>query len=270
MAGIMRTFVISSFALVLTVWPLRAVSTVPQSFAAEPTVFGIEVVRQYPHDPSAFTQGLVYHAGRLIESTGRFGRSQLRQVDLRTGVAQRIRHLERDQFGEGLAVVGRQLIQLTWLNGLALVYDIESFDLRTTVRYTGEGWGLTTLNDLLIMSDGTDVLKVIDPATAAVVRRISVTRGGIPLGKLNELELVGHSIYANVWKEDFIAIISPDSGRVTGVVDVAPLVSRVVRTEPDSVLNGIAYDPTGRRLFITGKNWPVLFEVRITPPRLAL
>jgi glutamine cyclotransferase len=232
--------------------------------ADTPVRFGYEVVRAYPHDPAAFTQGLVYGSGQLYESTGLRGVSSLRQVQLGTGEVVRRLALAPEYFGEGLTLWEGTLLQLTWLSGLGFSYDEVSFDATGTFTYPGEGWGLTHDGRRLILSDGTPWLRFLDPLTQVETGRVEVTDRGEPVRQLNELEFVNGRVYANVWQTDRIAIIAPASGQVTGWVDLAGLLPRDAARRAD-VLNGIAYDAAGDRLFVTGKLWPTLFEIRLIP-----
>jgi glutaminyl-peptide cyclotransferase len=226
-------------------------------------VYTFRVVNSYPHDPDAFTQGLIYRDGFLIESTGRKGQSTLRKVKLETGeVVQQVR-LDPRYFAEGLASVGGRLIQLTWRSNVAFVYDRATFNMERTFSYPGEGWGLTDDGTRLIMSDGSDTLRLLDPATFRERARISVRDGPAVVRNLNELEFVNGEVYANIWHTNRIARIAPDSGRVTGWIDLTGLLSTVYQLEPEAVLNGIAYDARGDRLFVTGKLWPKLFEIEV-------
>lgn len=226
-------------------------------------VYTFRVVNSYPHDPDAFTQGLIYRDGFLIESTGRKGQSTLRKVKLETGeVVQQVR-LDPRYFAEGLASVGGRLIQLTWRTNVAFVYDAATFSMERTFSYPGEAWGLTDDGTRLIMSDGSDTLRLLDPATFRERARISVRDGPAVVRNLNELEFVNGEIYANIWHTDRIARIAPDSGRVTGWIDLTGLFSTVYQLEPEAVLNGIAYDARGDRLFVTRKLWPKLFEIEV-------
>ena len=225
-----------------------------------------QVVHVFPHDPSAFTQGLVYADGHLYESTGLNGRSSLRLVDLQTGRVLQRHDLPAQYFGEGLACWDDVLVQLTWKAGAAFEYDRFSFALRRTLRYPGEGWGLTHDQSSFILSDGTDVLHFLDRRTFREVRRISVADDhGRPLLNLNELEYVRGEIYANIWHSDAIVRISPRSGKVLGWIDLTGLMDKSQLSDPDAVLNGIAYDGKWNRLFVTGKLWPRLFEIKILP-----
>ena len=235
--------------------PLRADATAP--------VFGYAVQRTYPHDAEAFTQGLEYVGGYLYESTGLNGRSSIRKVTLETGKVLRQRAIPPDYFGEGITIWKSALIELTWQSQVAFVYDRDTFEPRRTFTYTGEGWGLTHDATNLIMSDGTADLRFLDPETFKERRRITVTDGGRPVPRLNELEYVKGQVFANIWTTDDIVRIDPASGRVLGRIDLRGLL-------PDSqtasdVLNGIAYDQARDRLFVTGKLWPKLFEIKIRP-----
>jgi glutaminyl-peptide cyclotransferase len=223
------------------------------------------VVHTYPHDPQAFTQGLIYVDGHLYESTGLNGRSSVRLVDLTTGNVLQKHDLSAEYFGEGLTDWGSTLIQLTWTSHKALVYDRFSFSLQRTFDYQGEGWGLTHDPTQLIMSDGTSSLRFLDPKTFRVIRRLKVIDAdGRPVENLNELEYIHGEIYANVWQTDDIARISPHTGKVLGLIDLSAIIDKRELHERGAVLNGIAYDSTGNRLFVTGKLWPKLFEIKVT------
>ncbi|MDW8396036.1 MAG: glutaminyl-peptide cyclotransferase [Anaerolineae bacterium] len=230
-----------------------------------PRFYTYQVIATYPHDPEAFTQGLLYADGVLFESTGLNGRSSLRRVQLETGTVLQRRDLEAQYFAEGLALVGDRLIQLTWQNRVGFVYDRTSFALLQTWSYSTEGWGLTYDGQHLIMSDGSSTLRFLDPQTFAEVRSVLVTDRGQPVERLNELEYVNGEVFANVWLTDWVVRIDPNDGRVVGWVDFSGLLSEADRQQPVDVLNGIAYDPQGDRLFVTGKLWPKLFEVRLIP-----
>jgi glutamine cyclotransferase len=227
-------------------------------------VYGYQIVRSYPHDPQAFTQGLVYHNGFLFEGTGLNGRSSIRKVKLETGEVLQIQNLESHYFGEGIAIWRDALIQLTWQSEVGFVYDLATFQRRRTFAYQGEGWGLTTDGSRLIMSDGQPdgALRFIDPATLKETGRLRVQHQGRPVEHLNELEIVKGEILANVWGTKRIARVSPTSGQVVGWIDLTGLLTPREEAGTD-VLNGIAYDAAGDRLFVTGKLWPKLFEIRI-------
>lgn len=235
----------------------------PESTA--PRHYTCEIIAEYPHDSAAFTQGLLFADGFLYESTGMYGASSLRQVELESGHVVRQKDLAQEFFGEGLALVGERLIQLTWKEQAAFIYRRDTFEPDGQFSYTGEAWGLAFDGSHLVMSDGTEVLRFRDPDTFAEIRQVRVEDDGIPVRRLNELEYVRGEIYANIWQTDRIARIDPDSGRLLGWVDLTALRAALANSEPVDVLNGIAYDPDGDRLFVTGKRWPKLFEIRLTP-----
>lgn len=235
--------------------PVRADATAP--------VFGYSVQHAYPHDPDAFTQGLEYLGGYLYEGTGLNGRSSIRKVQLETGKVVRQRAVPSVHFGEGITIWKSALIELTWQSQIAFVYNRDTFEPRRMFTYTGEGWGLTHDATNLIMSDGTADLRFLDPETFKERRRVTVTDGGRPVPRLNELEYVKGQVFANIWTTDDIVRIEPVSGRVLGRIDLRGLLP-AAQTASD-VLNGIAYDPTRDRLFVTGKLWPKLFEIKIRP-----
>lgn len=225
------------------------------------------VVNAYPHDATAYTQGLIYHQGFLFESTGLNGQSTLRKVRLETGEVVQRHRLDTAYFAEGLAEWNGQLVQLTWRSNIAFVYDLATFAPRRTFGYTGEGWGLTRDRERFILSDGSESLRFLHPDTFREVRRVTVTDGGVPVRDLNELEYVRGEVFANVWHTDRVARISPESGRVVGWIDLRGLMSTAYRLDPEAVLNGIAYDAASNRLFVTGKLWPRLFEIEVVPRR---
>ena len=245
-----------------------AVSTQQKAREAPPAEYGYTVVRSYPHDRDAFTQGLEYLDGVLYEGTGRNGHSDIRRVKLETGEVLQAQPLDARYFGEGITVWKNRIIQLTWQSEVGFVYDRQTFKRQRTFQYTGEGWGLTHDGTRLIMSDGssTGTLKFFDPETLRQTGTITVRDGGRPVAHLNELEFVKGQIYANVWQTDRIAIIAPKTGRVTGWVDLHGLLDPREAGGVD-VLNGIAYDTARNRLFVTGKLWPRIFEIRLIPKR---
>jgi glutamine cyclotransferase len=223
--------------------------------------YGFLAINSFPHDREAFTQGLIYKDGFLYESTGLNGRSSLRKVDVETGKVVQRRDVEQKYFAEGLTDWNDRLLQLTWQTNVGFVYDTAKFDLQKTFMYSGEGWGLTHDDKRLILSDGTSRLRFLDPMTQAEIGGVDVTDGGRPVDKLNELEFINGEVYANVWTTDRIAIIAPDTGKVNAWLDLAGL--RQGPAGGDDVLNGIAYDAAGSRLFVTGKLWPELFQIRV-------
>lgn len=251
---------------------IAAATVVAASLGAQRTTqstlptYTYTVVKTYPHDRGAFTQGLQYLGGFLYEGTGLNGQSTIRKVKFETGEVLQQRALSKDHFGEGITVWQSELFQLTWQSGLAFVYDRQTFEPKRTHRYSGEGWGLTQDSSGLIMSDGTDTLRFLDPATFAERRRVKVTELGEPLRNLNELEYIKGEVWANVWMTDVVARIDPASGRVTGWINLSGLLTRQEQAAADAaggVLNGIAYDAVGDRLFVTGKLWPKLFEIKL-------
>lgn len=244
-------------------WAALAPLVLSTSCDAAVPVQTVEIVRTYPHDPGAFTQGLLFLDGKLYESTGQVGFSSVREVRLEDGKVLRQVEVPPPYFGEGLAAWGPRLISLTWQHGRGFIYDRATFRKIGEWRYPGEGWGLASTGRELVMSDGTPELRFLDPATLKEKRRVTVTADGRPIANLNELEWVKGEVYANVWQTDRIARIDPATGRVKGWLDLSGVSGRVTGRGSDDVLNGIAYDAKGDRLLVTGKNWPTLFEVRI-------
>ena len=221
-----------------------------------------EVIATYPHDPQAYTEGLFFADGKLWESTGTIGKSSIRKVDLTTGKVLKSVAVDPPLYGEGIAPWGNQILSLTWKDGVGFRWSKSTFRKIGEFRYAGEGWALTGDGTNLIMSDGTPVLRFVDPATFKLRRTLTVTHDGRPLINLNELEYVDGEILANVWLTDRIARIDPASGRVTGWIDVAELRRQSGATARNDVANGIAWDAKRRRLFVTGKDWPYVFEIR--------
>jgi glutaminyl-peptide cyclotransferase len=250
----------SSFSVLIVA--LATLMAVRQTPAGALPLFGYQVVRSYPHDRDAFTQGLQYLDGVFYEGTGLNGRSSVRRVEIETGKVLQRRDVPQQHFGEGITVFKSDLIELTWQTHVAFVYDRTSFEPKKQFSYPGEGWGLTHDGASLIMSDGSDELRYLDPLTFAEKRRLKVTASGAPLRNLNELEFVKGEIFANVWQTDYIARISPTTGKVTAYIDLRGLLSPSERAGTD-VLNGIAYDDAHDRLFVTGKLWPKVFEIKI-------
>lgn len=234
-------------------------------------MYDYEIVKTYPHDPKAFTQGLEFHDGVLYEGTGGDGEnndpffSSLRKVDFATGKVQQKYDLPREYFGEGITILGDKIYQLTWREMTAFEYDLKDFKLLRELRYSGEGWGLTNDGTNLIMSDGTHVIRFVNPQDFKTVRTIVVNdERGKPVMQLNELEFVKGEIWANIWQTGWIVRIDPATGKLLGRVDMNKLSDEVQEKNPHAdVLNGIAYDPAGDRLFVTGKLWPSLFEIKV-------
>ncbi|HQU86834.1 MAG TPA: glutaminyl-peptide cyclotransferase, partial [Pyrinomonadaceae bacterium] len=238
-------------------------------------VYTYEIVKTYKHDPTAFTEGLFYHDGFLYESTGETGKSSLRKVEIETGkVVQKV-DLPKESFGEGIVLWGDKIYQLTWQEGLCRVFDAKDFKLIKELRYQGEGWGMTTDGKNLIMTDKTHVIRFVDPETMQTVRTLPVFReDGKPLMQINELEYIKGEIWANVWhseepailgKENYIARIDPNTGKLVGWLDLGSISPEDVDRGEENTLNGIAYDEAGDRIFVTGKNWKKLFEIKVKP-----
>lgn len=242
---------------VVLAWPVAVFA------GSDAPVLRWRVTGAYPHDPGAFTQGLLFHDGLLYESTGLRGRSSLRKVEPASGRVLAMRELPPALFGEGLALIGGQLVQLTWTAGLALRWTVDDFRSLPPFEYDGEGWGLAFDGRHLVMSDGSSRLVFRDPHTFAVARAVTVIDGTREVDRLNELEVIEGAIYANVWRSPRIARIDPASGRVTGWLDLSPLPGPMYRADTIDVLNGIAWDEHGRRLLVTGKLWPRLFALEV-------
>ena len=224
--------------------------------------YGYEVVNTFPHDPAAYTQGLVFSNGGFLESTGREGYSTLRRVELSGKVLEQV-NIPRPYFAEGLALLNGKLYQLTWQQGVGFIYDAATFDKLGEFKYSGEGWGLTTDGRSLILSDGSSSIRFLDPVDFKVTKTISVLDRGRAIDSLNELELIQGEIYANIWHSDRIARIDPQNGQVKDWIDLTGLKELSGVSEEEGVLNGIAYDEANGRLFVTGKLWPKLFEIRL-------
>lgn len=257
-------YVAAAFALMGTLWYVSGPAPAEPGPGAAPSQ-RYRIVNTYPHDPDAYTQGLIVRNGFLYESTGRYGRSTLRKVELETGRVLQLHRLEDEHFGEGLAEWQGRLVQLTWDSETAFVHDLSTFAAAGRFAYPGEGWGLTHDGKDFVLSDGTETLRFLDSRTFRETRRLVVRDGDVPIEDLNELEFVRGEILANVWHSDRIARISPTSGRVIGWIDLAGILSPLYRRDPEAVLNGIAYDSASDRLFVTGKLWPRLFEIEIVP-----
>ncbi len=257
-------FLLAAAALVATGWGLYSAGAAggrAQPPASVVRTLRVDVLRELPHDTTAYTQGLLWWDGGLYESTGRYGESTLRRLDPETGAVERRIDVPPAFFGEGLARTGDRLIMLTWMAERAFVFDLKTFEARGTFRYRGEGWGLCHDGRRLVMSNGSDTLTFRDPETFEPLGAVPVTLRGRPQPDLNELECVDGAVYANVWQHDYIVRIDPESGRVTHQIDAAGLLSRDEARGVD-VLNGVAYDPDAGTFYITGKWWPKMFEVR--------
>lgn len=232
-------------------------------------VYGYVVKNVYPHDPKAFTQGLSFRDGHLYETTGRNGTSSLRKVDIKSGKVLQKADMPAEVFGEGSTPVGNDIVALTWTSQVGYVFDMKTFKLKQTFKYVGEGWGLASDAKRVYMSDGSSFIRILEPKTLKELRRIQVTHQGKPIAQLNELEMVEGELFSNVWGTDLIVRIDPDSGKVKGVIDLGGLLPPAQRgtRDPDAVLNGIAWDDKGKRLFVTGKLWPRLYEIELVPPK---
>jgi glutamine cyclotransferase len=256
----MRRIPLSSLGLAVLLL-VGAVSPPAHARAATP-VYGYEVVRTYPHDPNAFTEGLFLRDGFLYESTGLEGASSIRKIVLETGSVENERQISSQYFGEGIVDWKDRLIELTWKNQIGFIYDIDDFETRGEFAYEGEGWALTRDDKQIIMSDGTSRLRFLDPETLKETGGVTVTDEGRPVDQLNELEWVKGEILANVWQTDRIARIDPATGKVKGWIDLTGLLPLADRARAD-VLNGIAYDAKADRLIVTGKLWPRLYEIKL-------
>jgi len=270
MNRVSRIFIVGFFALLGAVLVFSCLNflgcSVPGNSDIIP-VYTYNVVKTYPHDRNAFTQGLVFEDGVLYEGTGGFGNSTLRRVELETGDVLQIRELSAQFFGEGITIYKDKIIQLTWKSNIGFVYDKNSFELLQEFNYSTEGWGITNDGTRLIMSDGTSTLHFLNPQTFEEIGQLGVFDNDGPVTRLNELEYVQGEIYANVWQTNRIARIAPETGRVIGWVELGGLLTTEDRSEPVDVLNGIAYDAKTDRLFVTGKLWPKLFEIELISPR---
>jgi len=229
--------------------------------AQAPKQYTYKVVKSYPHDVNAYTQGLFYHDGFLYESTGQHGQSSLRKVELTTGTVLQISKVAHKYFAEGICLFNNKIYQLTWENQRCLIYDVNTFKQTSYLNYNTEGWGLTTDGKHLIMSDGTSTIYFRDLNSFAEIRRITVRDGKTAMHYLNELEYINGEIWANVYLRDIIVRINPENGNITGIIDLKNLLPTNLRTSRTDVLNGIAYDAKNNRIFVTGKNWPRLYEI---------
>ena len=253
--------ILIAFAMLVSCGGVRKKSATPQ--AVEPTFYTYEVVAEYPHSRTSYTQGLQFVDGELWEGTGEYGRSRILRTDLATGKVLQSKELSKEEFGEGITVLGDKIYQLTWLNGKLHTYDRKTLKHLDTHTYKGEGWGLTTDGEKLYMSDGTNHIRVLNPETLAQERRFGVTLRGESLQYLNELEWIEGKIWANVYTTDHIVIINPENGVVEGVINLAGILPTSEYDSRTDVLNGIAYDKVSKRIFVTGKNWSKLFEIKL-------
>ena len=245
--------------------PTEAAPETPPISAKQSEVKQLDwsIVRAFPHDPTSFTEGLLWHDGALYESTGMEGQSKVRRVDLQSGQPTKNVDLPKEYFGEGLALAGDRLYQLTWQTKIGFVYDAKTFKPLAKFNYQNEGWGLTFDGENLIQSDGTDVLTFRDPKNFAAKRTVKVTRDGASLRDLNELEWIDGYVWANVWQTDEIVVIDPTDGKVVGELNLTGLLRADDRNGREDVLNGIAWDAASKRLLVTGKNWSKLFWIRV-------
>lgn len=236
--------------------------SIPEDLSTQMTY---EVIQTYPHDPGAFTQGLIIHEGFFYESTGLYGQSSLRKVVIESGEVLQQSDLPSEYFGEGLTIWEDNLVQLTWRENVGFVYDLADFSLKDQFTYSTEGWGLTHNGSDLIKSDGSATLFFLDPETYQITDRITVTYRNDPVNRLNELEFINGEIFANIWQTDNIVRIDPQTGNVLSWIDLAGILAEDSTTANTDVLNGIAYEAETNRLFVTGKNWPFVFEIRLVP-----
>lgn len=253
--------ILIAFATLVSCGGVRKKSATAQ--AVEPTFYSYEVVTEYPHSRTSYTQGLQFVDGELWEGTGEYGRSRILRTDLATGKVLQSKKLPKEEFGEGITVLGDKLYQLTWLEGKLHIYDKATLRQIATHTYKGEGWGLTTDGERLYMSDGTSVIRVLNPTTLKEERRFGVKLRGRSVNYLNELEWIDGKIWANIYTTDHIAIINPENGAVEGLIDLKGVLPDSERTATTDVLNGIAYDKATQRIFVTGKNWSKLFEIKV-------
>ena len=255
------TAILIVFATLVSCGGVRKKSTAPQ--AVEPTFYTYEVVAEYPHSRTSYTQGLQFVDGELWEGTGEYGRSRILCTDLATGKVLQSKKLPKEEFGEGITILGDKIYQLTWLEGKLHIYDKATLRHLATHTYKGEGWGLTTDGERLYMSDGSNYIRILNPETMKQEGRFGVTLRGESLQYLNELEWIDGKIWANVYTTDHIVIINPENGVVEGVIDLSGILPEKERDSRTDVLNGIAYDKATKRIFVTGKNWSKLYEIKI-------
>ncbi|MEQ1826394.1 MAG: glutaminyl-peptide cyclotransferase [Pirellula sp.] len=230
-----------------------------------PTYRG-DVVQRFPHDADAFTQGLAFHENKIVEGTGQYGKSKLRIVEIDSGTVLQDVSLDQQFFGEGITILGGKVYQLTWKNNTCLVYNLATLEFEQSFKYIYEGWGLTDNEKELVLSDGSFKIRFLDPSNFKEIRSVEVVDKGMRVKNINELEWVEDEIWANIWYEDRIARISPITGKVLGWIDLSHVYTTTKR-DKENVMNGIAYDPRTKRIFITGKNWPSLFEIKVSTSR---
>jgi len=255
---------IAGVATIMIISPLVYWALDSEPTPTTPTLYTYRIINEYPHNTSSFTQGLVFEDEILYEGTGLYGSSTLQKVELETGKSLQLHALPDAYFGEGITIFGNRIIQLTWLEQKGFVYDKQSFALQEEFNYSSEGWGITDDGVRLIMSDGSATLSFLDPTTFELIGQIQVHHGNDPVSRLNELEFIKGDIYANIWQEDRIAVIDIESGQVKSWIDLEGIYA-VATSDPNDVLNGIAYDLNEERLFVTGKRWSKLFEIEILP-----
>jgi glutamine cyclotransferase len=252
------TFLLSSLLATIAVAAPAAASSIP--------TYDFKIVHSYPHDPQAFTQGLLYRDGFLYESTGLNGKSTIRKVQLETGKVLQSRDIPPQYFGEGLTDWNNTLVSITWRSQAGFVFDLKTFEPKGEFAYPGEGWGIAQNGKELVLSDGSATLRFLDPKTFLEVRRVKVTADGIAVDQLNELEVIGDEVYANIWQTNTIARIDQKTGKIVGWIDLTKLYAEAGKgAMADNVLNGIAYDAATKRLFVTGKLWPKLYEIKLVP-----
>ncbi len=264
-ATLAALLVLASILVAGAVWLVLLNSMQAPTDSGVATIYTYHVVNTYPHDTSAFTEGLVFTNGSLYESTGEYGSSSLRRVNLEDGAVQQKVSVPSQYFGEGLTTVNNSLIQLTWQEKTGFIYNKQTFAQKGNFTYSTQGWGLTYNDSELVMSDGSSNLYFLNPVTYQKVGQVSVHDGNAPITNLNELEYINGSIYANIWQQQKIAIINPKTGAVTGWIDLTGIYQPKGTTD---VLNGIAYDQQTSRLYVTGKDWPYLYQITITPTKL--
>lgn len=259
----MRCFVtiLIAFATLISCGGTRKKSSSVQ--AMEPIFYTYEVVAEYPHSRTSYTQGLQFVDGQLWEGTGEYGTSRILRTELATGKILESKAISKEEFGEGITILGDKIYQLTWLNGKLHIYDRKTLKHLATHSYKGEGWGLTSDGKKLYMSDGTHTIRVINPETMVQESRFGVSLRGESLQHLNELEWINGKIWANVYTTNYIVIINPENGVVEGVINLSGILPESEYDRKTDVLNGIAYDSTTKRIFVTGKNWSKLFEIKL-------